>query len=81
MFTPGGRMALMLKEFEASLGLSCRPLCFDGQTAPGATTDLEKASTRFADESLLRAIGLNLSAPAYTPNAIMTYKDQESRER
>ena len=44
-------------------------------------TDLEKALARSADESLLQAIGLSLSAPAYTPNAIMTYKDQKSRER
>ncbi len=81
VFAPGGCMALALKKFETSLGLPCRPLRFDGQTTPGAATDLEKALARSADESLLQAIGLSLSAPAYTPNAIMTYKDQKSRER
>ena len=81
VFAPGGCMALALKKFESTLGLPCRPLRFDGQTTPGAATDLEKALSGSADESLLQAIGLSLSAPAYTPNAIMTYKDQKSRER
>lgn len=81
VFAPGGCMALALKKFESTLGLPCRPLRFDGQTTPGAATDLEKALSGTADESLLQAIGLSLSAPAYTPNAIMTYKDQKSRER
>ena len=53
----------------------------DGVAVVRFQMDLEKALARSADESLLQAIGLSLSAPAYTPNAIMTYKDQKSRER
>lgn len=81
VFAPGGCMALALKKFESTLGLPCRPLRFDGQTTPGAATDLQKALSGTADASLLQAIGLSLSSPAYTPNAIMTYKDQKSREQ
>lgn len=78
---PGGCMALALKRFESALGLPCRPLRFEGQAMPGAAADLEKALSSPANENLLQAIGLSLSAPAYTPNAVMTCKDRKSRER
>lgn len=78
---PGGCMALALKRFESALGLPCRPLRFEGQAMPGAAADLEKALSSPANENLLQAIGLSLSAPAYTPNALMTCKDRKSRER
>lgn len=74
-------MALALKRFESALGLPCRPLRFEGQAMPGAAADLEKALSSPANENLLQAIGLSLSAPAYTPNAVMTCKDRKSRER
>ncbi len=81
VFAPGGCLSLALKKFESALGLPCRPLRFDGQASSGATTDMRTALTQTADDTLLQAIGLSLSAPDYTPNAIMTYAGQRLRER
>lgn len=81
VFAPGGCLPLALRKFEAILGLPCHPLRFDGQTTPGGMTDLEQALSGGTDTGLTQAIGLCLSSPRYTPNAIMTYKDQQLRER
>mgnify|MGYP003261898102 CR=1 FL=1 len=78
---PGGCLSLALRKFEAILGLPCLPLRFDGQTSPGGMTDLEQALSGGTDAGLTQAIGLCLSSPRYTPNAVMTYKDQQLRER
>ena len=79
VFAPGGCLPLALQKFEAVLGLPCRPLRFDGETTPGGATDLE-ALPGGAEEELMQAIGLCLSSPRYTPNAVMTYRDQRLRD-
>lgn len=81
VFAPGGCLSLALRKFETILGLPCHPLRFDGQTSPGGMTDLEQALSGGTDTGLTQAIGLCLSSPRYTPNAVMTYRDQQLRER
>lgn len=80
VFAPGGCLKLALKTFEKLLGLPCLPLRFDGKATSGAITDLEKNLHSPADSGLLQAIGLSLSSLRYTPNALMTYRDQQVRE-
>ena len=70
------RDVLPLSESKEGGGVTERHLMF-----ALAKAMVNKAGRGQSMVDYLASIGLSLSAPAYTPNAIMTYKDQKSRER